>query len=299
VKETLGKIEYRFLKRMFPYFEMLGFHALPNHFYYPVPDTRRLKDDLWTRHSELTGIEMNESAQLDLLADVSRQFKDEYDQFPLDRTDLPYQYFINNGSFSSVDGEILYCMIRSFKPKRMMEIGSGFSTYLSAQAILKNQEEGQKGDLIAIEPYPNGTLKSGFPGLKELIPLHVQEVGLPEFDKLKENDVLFIDSSHTLRIGSDVQYEYLSILPRLKKGVIVHIHDIFLPAEYPRDWIFKEHWFWTEQYLLQALLTFSYGFQVLWAGSHMHLKHPEKLEKAFKSYDRSSRWPGSFWIKRI
>jgi len=119
-----------------------------------------------------------------------------------------------------------------------------------------------------------------------------------EFGKLKENDILFIDSSHVLKIGSDVQYEYLDILPRLSKGVIVHVHDIFLPAEYPKEWVLKDYIFWTEQYLLQAFLAFNDSFEVLWAGHYMHLKYPNKLEDAF-SYKRDERLPGSFWMRKI
>ena len=117
---------------------------------------------------------------------------------------------------------------------------------------------------------------------------------------MQENhDILFIDSSHVLRIGGDVQYEYLEILPRLARGVIVHSHDIFLPAEYPRHWVLEEHKFWTEQYLLQAFLAFNDSFEVLWAGSYMHLKHPEKLEEAFSSYKRERTLPGSFWMRKV
>jgi len=172
---------------------------------------------------------------------------------------------------------------------------------LSAQAILKNEEEDNdyECELVAIEPYPNDILKAGFPGLSKLIPKKVQDIPLSEFKKLSENDILFIDSSHVLKIGSDVQYEYLEILPRLNKGVIVHAHDIFLPAEYPKEWILKDYRFWTEQYLLQAFLSFNDSFEVLWGGSYMHLRHPDKLEEAFSSYKRDERWPGSFWIRRI
>ena len=191
--------------------------------------------------------------------------------------------------------------LRHFKPKKLFEIGSGSSTYLSAQAILKNKEEDDayECELVALEPYPNDVLKVGFPGLSKLIPQEIQHISLTEFKKLKTNDILFIDSSHVLRIGSDVQYEYLEILPRLNKGVIVHVHDIFLPAEYPIGWVLKDYRFWTEQYLLQAFLAFNKSFEVLWAGSYMHLRHPDKLEAAFSSYKREQRWPGSFWIRKI
>jgi len=107
-----------------------------------------------------------------------------------------------------------------------------------------------------------------------------------------------------LKIGSDVQYEYLEVLPRLNKGVIVHIHDIFLPMEYPRKWVIGMHRFWNEQYLLQAFLSFNCAFEVLWAGSYMHLRHPDELERAFNSYNRNIVWsthvPGatSFWMSK-
>ena len=132
-----------------------------------------------------------------------------------------------------------------------------------------------------------------------MISSKVQEIPLSEFSKLKKNDILFIDSSHVLKIGSDVQYEYLEIFPRLNKGVIVHIHDILLPAEYRKEWVLKDFRFWNEQYLLQAFLAFNNNFEILWGGSYMHLKHPDKLEVTFSSYKRDENWPGSFWMKKI
>jgi len=294
-----NKILGKFLKKTFSFWQRLGFHITPVHFYESIPDTRKLKDSLWETYSELVGIDINEKKQLELLSFFVSNFQKEYKDFPLNKTLIPYQYYINNGGFESVDGEILYCTIRYFKPKRIIEIGSGNSTYLSAQAILENKKEG-KGDceLIIIDPYPNKILEKGFPGLSKLIKEEVQKIDLSEFGKLKENDILFIDSSHVLKIGSDVQYEYLEILPRLNKGVIVHMHDIFLPAEYRKEWISKNYIFYTEQYLLQAFLTFNNVFEVLWAGSYMHLTYPQLLEKTFNSYNSKKVWPGSFWIRR-
>lgn len=288
-----------FFQKMFPIWQKMGFHITPSYFYGPVPDTRTLKDELWKKKSELVGIDINEENQIELLSQFSSKFNVEYESFPRNKTSIPYQYYVNNSEFESVDGEILYCMIRSFKPNKIFEIGSGNSTYLSAQAILKNQEDnGHECKLIVFDPYPNEVLKSGFPGLSELISTKIQDVPLSKFSELKENDILFIDSSHVLKIGSDVQYEYLEILPRLRKGVIVHSHDIFLPAEYPKEWVLKAYRFWTEQYLLHAFLAFNDSFKVLWAGSYMHLKHPDKLETAFNSYKRDERWPRSFWIRK-
>jgi len=230
----------------------------------------------------------------------SSNYRGEYESFPRERTTVPYRYYVGNGGFDSVDGELLYCMIRHFRPKRIIEIGSGNSTYLSAQAILKNREEknGYECELTAIEPYPNSVLKEGFPGLTRLVQKKAQDVPVLEFEELEENDIFFIDSSHVLKIGSDVQYIYLEILPRLGKGVLVHSHDIFLPSEYPKDWVLHDHRFYTEQYLLQAFMAFNESFEVVFAASYIHLKHPEWLESAFGTYSRDAVRPGSFWMRR-
>lgn len=300
IKRIYNAVLRRLIKKTFLFQQRLGFHITYCHFYEPIPDTRTLKDDLQSKHFEVIGVNFNEENQLKLLSLFVSKYKAEYDSFPKNKTSTPHEYYINNGSFESVDGEILYCMIRLFKPKNIFEIGSGNSTYLSAQAILKNKKDGNhECELIAFEPNPNDFLKVGFPGLSKLIPVKIEDVSISEFSKLQENDILFIDSSHVLKIGGDVQYEYLEILPRLSKGVIVHIHDIFLPAEYPKEWVLKDYRFWTEQYLLHAFLAFNDSFEILWAGSYMHLRHPDKLEAAISSYKRDERWPGSFWMRKI
>ena len=287
-------------RSMFMLCQRYGFHITPNHFYQPVPDTSELKDDLWRKHSELIGIDLRETSQLELLRLFASKFKNEYEQFPRTPTATPYEYYMANSAFVSVDGEILYSMIRHFKPRRIFEIGSGYSTYLSAQAVQKNAEEdrGYECELVAFEPYPDEILKAGFPGLSRLVRKKIQDVPVSEFDKLAQNDILFIDSSHVLKTGSDVHLEYLEILPRLNKGVIVHTHDIFLPQEYPKEWVLGRRLFWTEQYVLQAFLAFNDSFEVLWAGNYMNLKHPDELKKAFSSYKRNQTLPGSFWTRR-
>lgn len=307
IKKQVARIISLFLprrimrdKRLFQLWEKRGYHVIPDHFYEPIPDTRELSESLWTKKSDMVGIDTNEKYQLDLLSRFSSDYKKEYDSFPVNKTAVPYQYYVYNNFFFSVDGEISYSMIRHFKPKKIIEIGSGFSTYLSAQAIRENEKDGYNCELISIEPYPNETLKAGFPGLSRVIDSKVQDIPLSEFNQLKENDILFIDSSHVLRIGGDVQYEFLEILPRLNKGVIVHIHDIFFPMEYPRWWVLEEYRFWTEQYLLQAFLTFNDRFEIIWAGNYMHMNHSDKLQKAFNSYRKEDRYsPASFWMRKI
>ena len=129
-----------------------------------------------------------------------------------------------------------------------------------------------------------------------MIETKVQDVDVEFFSQLESGDILFIDSSHTVKIGGDVNYLFLEVLPRLKAGVIVHVHDIFFPFEYRRDWVLEEFRFWTEQYLLQAFLIFNSEFEVLMANSYLNHYHRPDLKAAFPDL---RRWiGGSFWMRR-
>ena len=284
-------------KKYYRLWEKTGFHVTPNHFFFPIPDTNALDKGLWEKESMLVGIDMNMNEQLKLLTQIFPKYQEEY-AFRTAKTSTPYEYYLDNGSFGAVDAEVLHSMIRYFKPKRIIEIGSGFSTYVSARACLLNKEKEEVNtELVAVEPFPNDVLKGGFPGLSALIQKPLEQVDLDLFCSLEANDFLFIDSTHVLKIGGDVKYLYLEVLPRLTKGVIVHSHDIFFPFEYPKSWVLENHWFWTEQYLLQAFLAFNTAFEVLWAGQYMNRKYPKQVSKTFPSY-RKDAFPGSLWIKR-
>ncbi len=295
----------QFTKKTFRFWQQLGLHITLNHFYLPIPDTAHLSADLWNKPSKMIGIEINEFYQLDLLSELVKCYKAEYERWPPNKTAVEYQYYSNNVFFESADAEILYCIIRHFKPKKIFEFGSGFSTLVSAEAARKNTEGGDTCEFLAFEPYPKSMLRENLPGLTKLIVAPLQSVSLAQFDELKENDILFVDSSHVLKIGSDVHYLFLEVLPRLNKGVLVHFHDIFLPMEYSKAWVLNRVMFYTEQYMLQAFLSFNPKFQVVWAGNYMHLRYPDKLAAAFTSYVRDrrikagERVPSSFWIRRV
>jgi hypothetical protein len=284
-------------EELFRIYERRGWHITPVGYYQPIPDSEELSDNLWATNTSMVGIDLNEQAQLALLDQFQSEFKGEYDQF-VARSPNSKQFHFAQTVFCAVDAEMLYCMVRQFKPKRMIEVGSGMSTLLTAEAIRKNESEGHNCRFSAIEPYPSDILRNGVPGLAELLTVKVQSVPVELFLSLGENDILFIDSSHVVKTGGDVNYLYLEVIPRLNPGVIIHCHDIFLPAEYPMRWAREKRWFWTEQYLLQSFLAFNGEFKVIMANSFLKLNHPEMLEAAFAAFSGDVR-PGSFWFRRV
>jgi predicted O-methyltransferase YrrM len=292
-----------------------GINVTPNHFYYPVPDLAELEKRQWPRYPFPPGCRFDLGNQVELAWELVAQHGNEC-HFSSDPHEHAYHY--NNGYFEAVDAEITYFMVRQFKPARVVEIGTGYSTRLLAAALKKNAEQDHMdGRLISVDPSPERFSQNGWRGMVVQVRKAVQDLELKFFDQLERGDILFIDSSHVAGIGSDVVREHLEILPRLKPGVLVHIHDIFLPADYPRDAVLNRLWFWSEQYLLQAFLSFNNHFEVLWASSAMHMQYPEVLEQCFprwkESYVRmpeSKRrfvptrdyvhvWPSSFWMRRV
>jgi predicted O-methyltransferase YrrM len=288
-----------FARRTFSFWEKLGLHLTYVHYYEPVPDTRSLGDAVWNPNLELPGIDMNDRFQTEFLRQLGVLYGTAWEALVRSGVSRTTEFLLGNGYFDSVDAEILYGIVRRFKPRRIFEIGSGFSTLLIENAIRDNRGEDSSYacEHVAIDPFPADFLSRGGRGLA-VLPKRVQDVPLSTFQNLERNDVLFIDSSHVLAIGSDVRFEYLEILPRLNPGVLIHCHDIFIPAEYPRDWIFRHRRFWNEQYLLQAFLAFNPEFEILWAGNYMHLKHSGLLAQSIPSYRQGEVQPKSFWIRR-
>ena len=289
----------RALKAAFPALERVGLHVVRNHFYNPIPDTRRLHDSVFQRRSAMVGIEVDLDAQVARLKELSDEFKQEYRYFPQHQTEGQAPHFhMQNSSYGSVDAELYWCMLRSLKPKRVIEIGSGNSTLLGLEALRRNGEEGFDGTYTAIDPYPNVEDIHNAPGGFTLVKARVQDVPHDTFAELESGDILFIDSTHVASMDSDVCFEYLELLPRLKPGVYVHIHDIMLPMEYPKVWV-KHLYFWNEQYLLQAFLSFNREFEVIWAGHMLALDRPQELAAAIPSFAPGVTEPGAFWIRRV
>jgi hypothetical protein len=273
--------------------EERGFHITSPHYYSPIPTVTELSDDLWESPSELVGVDMNVERQLELLRDVFPRYRAEYDALPKTSSDDPRDFNLNNGLFDGTDATVMYCMVRHFSPRLFVEIGSGWSSRLIAQAALRNKDT----EVVCIDPYADATLRAGLPGLTKVISERVETVGFAPFERLDHGDMLSIDSSHVVRIGNDVRFLYLEVFPRLKPGVIIHVHDIFLPFEYPKHWVVDERRFWNEQYLLQAFLTYNQEYEVMLCNSFLGVHFADLLRATFPS---APWWGGgSFWMRRV
>jgi hypothetical protein len=271
----------------------VGVFPIQNHYYEPLFDDRLLRYPL-DQNRQLPGIDWNTDEQLALLNAFS--FGDELRDTP-SKQSSERTFFMNNGSFGSGDAEYLYNLIRLKKPATIIEIGSGNSTLLTIQALAKNQAE--DGDYrckhVCIEPYEAPWLeKTGATVLRQ----RVEDVDKTIFSELGKDDLLFIDSSHVIRPQGDVLFEYLEVIPALNAGVIVHVHDIFSPRDYPKEWVVDEVRIWNEQYLLEAFLTCNREWKIIGAINYLHNNHFEAF-KAKCPFVTRERKPGSFYIQKI
>lgn len=274
-------------------FMSIGVLPIPDHYYEPLVNPKKhlkksLRDD-----RDLPGINFNVDEQLNLLTNFN--YNNELIKFPLKKeNEIEFNY--NNNSYESGDAEYLYNMIRHFKPNRIIEIGSGHSTLMAQNAIKKNKSENPNYNCnhICIEPYE-------MPWLKELdvelVRELVENIEVSYFEKLEKNDILFIDSSHIIRPQGDVLFEFLELLPIIKSGVLVHVHDIFTPKDYLDNWVIKDHKLWNEQYLLEAFLTSNLDFRIIGALNYLsHNYKKEFKEKCPVFASQSGVEPGAFWM---
>jgi hypothetical protein len=271
-----------------------GFELEVRSFYSPIPDLRTIEMSVWTRPSELPGLPVFDlAAQLSF---VERELGARIAEFqpPREPTQDRFEFFLSNGLYQGGDADLLYAMVRRYRPKRVIELGAGFSTLVTAAACSANRADGHDTEFISYDPY--ATPAPGLDGLSELRPVPAESVPIEEFESLNEDDILFIDSSHVVRVGGDVNRLLLEVVPRLSPGVLIHLHDIFLPWEYPREWI-ANGWFWSEQHLLHALLVGNAGLEVLVAAHGLWRAHEQQLRTLIPNID-PARPPISFWMRR-
>ena len=278
-----------------------GCLAVSNNYYQPIPDLKELeKRGTWNKVSPMSGIIWDDKTFMDTLSSLA-EYSHECD-WPNEPGEDPIEFFINNGCFSYGCATALYCLIRKNKPQKIIEVGSGNSSCVIASALRKNMRENASchAEYTIIDPYSNlnvDLFPKGTTVLRQ--PIELTDVCL--FSNLSENDILFIDSSHVSKIGSDVNFEILDILPILKKGVFVHFHDIPMPYEYPPAYAYRLiPWFWTESYLLQAFLIGNSDYEVLLPMPYMQYNYEALFRELFPKGNQAVLWgSSSFWIKRL
>lgn len=272
----------------------------PTHYYSPLPDMHLVKRNLgrWYREADLTGVRMDADEQLGLLEKLKAYSPESnsltnFAQISAEGFGLGY---------GEVEAHLLHCMIRHLKPHRIVEVGSGVSTYFALNALEKNyQADGIGSTMVCVEPYPTPKLRQL--AAQNRITLHrkqVQDVAPGLFREMDEGDILFIDSSHVTKVDSDVNFLYLEVLQKLRKGVMIHVHDIAFPFPTcpPEHPMFNHSVFWNESALVRAFLTWNTAFDIVMCQSYLHYKFPESIQKVVKIYDKRRHFPSSLWFAK-
>ncbi len=298
IHNFLGLSLYYFFK---PFLVLIGHYK--NARYHPgynsssvvsVPELKKRQDDIWTEKNvnDIQGIDFNHSRQLGL----AKQFAEHYKEMPYPEKALSdFRYHLNNLWYPYTDGIVLYAMIRQSRPKRIIEVGSGYSS-----AVMLDTNEyfmDHKMQLMFIEPNPRrlfSIYKKEDYGQCEILESTIQQVPLETFKKLKKGDVFFVDSSHVGKTGSDVLHILFEILPVLKSGVIIHFHDVFYPFEYPKQWVFAGR-NWNEDYFLRSFLIHNQHYEILFFSHYLHTVSPEAFEEMPLAYKQLG---SNLWIEK-
>ncbi|MEW6519395.1 MAG: class I SAM-dependent methyltransferase [Thermodesulfobacteriota bacterium] len=269
----------------------------PGHFYSPIPSLEEIERDeikiFGSIPRSIPGIDLHEAEQIKLLED----FCDYYQNIPFSpHKTKGLRYCFENPAYSYSDAVFLYCMIRHLKPRKFIEIGSGYSSCLS----LDTNELFLDGSLqfTFIEPYPDllmSLVKKEDKNAIKIIPKRLQDVELHEFETLEANDILFIDSTHVSKINSDVNRIFFEILPVLSPGVYIHFHDVFFPFEYPKSWIYEGR-AWNEIYLLRTFLQYNSRFSIFLMNTYMSHFHRQFFQDNMPLCLKNTG--GSIWIRK-
>ena len=270
----------------------------PGHYYSPIPALDEVKArepqifDYGTR--TFPGIDLNENEQLELLGRFEEYYRDQ--PFHENKTP-PLRYFLRNQSYEFSDGIILHCMIRYLKPRRIIEVGSGYSSC----ATLDTNELffGNQIACTFIDPFPQlleQLIRPEDRARIQIVPQMLQDVDLALFSQLSAGDILFIDSTHVSKVGSDVNRLFFDVLPRLNSGVYIHIHDIGHPFEYPKSFVYSGI-AWNEVYLLRAFLQYNSAFKIVFFNTYLEQFHEQRFQRAMPLclVNRG----GSIWLRKV
>lgn len=292
------KLARNFLGRVRWIKKIIKLHVPPGHYYSPIPSIEEVllrENEIFNfRSKEIPGIDLNEEEQINLF----NKLKDFYNELPFESIKKgALRFYFGNGYFDHQDAIILYCMIRYLRPKKIIEVGSGFSS-----CIILDINELFFDNTISctfIEPYPkrlHSLIKKSDSDRNNIIQRKLQDVDMSKFTELNAGDVLFIDSTHVSKIGSDVNYIFFKVIPLIKKGVYIHFHDIFYPFEYPKKWVCEQGKAWNEAYLLRAFLQYNNEYKIQIFNDFFERFHKDRLTNGMPKCIKNS---GSIWIKKV
>lgn len=276
--------------------DRLGVQILPKHHYSAVPDYRwlRANHSLWARRADLTGLSWDLDTQLGWLGEHCRRYYHEVSGLT---QYLGIEALQAGPGFGPIESQVLHCVCRSVKPRRYVEIGSGVSTLCALSAFARNSTEAAACSVTCIDPFATEAL-SAHRGV-DLIRSEVQSMDVSFFRQLNAGDILFIDSSHAVKTGSDVNFLVLEVIPNLRPGVHVHFHDIFLPYIFRPD-VLDSLWDWQETALLLALLKGNSSIAVRACLSWLHYDAPSALRALLPDYAPERRhFPTSLWLQTL
>jgi len=260
----------------------LGLHVVPRHYYSPVADPAELRATRarWARPSAMPGVEWDLDAQARSLREICAPYREEYAANDTYRAGAAGAF---GPGYGPVEAQALHAVVRHLRPARVVEVGSGVSTLVVREAARRNERDGAPpARVCCIEPFPGDALRA-LEGV-ELVEERVQDVPLARFETLAAGDLLFIDSSHQAKTGSDVVHLLLEVLPRLRAGVVVHVHDVYLPNDHsPLE--LTTFWHWNETAFLHAFLVHNARVRVLFCTSAFHPERPHVLRDLFPGYD--------------
>jgi hypothetical protein len=270
-------------------------YFLPGHYYSPIPSVEEVQKDeerIFSSPQTLPGVDLNIEGQIALLDRLERF----YESFPFTNPRTGgLRYSLANLVFGGVDAVFLFAMLRHISPRKVIEVGSGHSSCLMLDT--NDLFFGGNTAFTFIDPNPDALralLNDGDEDRVQIIPTRIQEIKLDTFAALNAGDILFIDSSHVSKVGSDVNYIVFEVLPSLKNGVYVHIHDIHYPFEYPREWVYAGR-AWNESYLLRAFLQYNDSFQIVLFNALVSRLCEERLRKQFPV---ALDCTGGIWLQR-
>jgi predicted O-methyltransferase YrrM len=293
-------VQRQIARRLFVPFQAAGFQLTADHFYDPIPNTKLIEKSYVDDARPCLGIDLRFAESEARLLDLCRKYESEILDGDIYRCGFRNQ----NSYFSDVDAITLYLLIRETQPSTIIEVGQGMSTKVTAAACRKNWEKGaRKTKLVTIDPHARVTadeLKGEWMEV-EALRMEVQAADDRQFAALKPNDLLFIDSSHVFKFGSDVEYEFDSIYPQVPPGVLIHIHDIFTPFNYPKRWLVQRKQFWNEQYYLEQFLRFNTDYEVV-LPVHCLVRKSAAIRNLIQEKWAKAGYVaggGSFYIKRV